>query len=1095
MKKKESTHNTANKTLCNMLIAVFSFAIGGLMCVPLCQAQLMNTGTINGTVTDQSGSIVQGAKVNITDVGTKTVTQTVSNSDGRFSQVGLESGNYEVTVSSTGFASFREKGIYLEPAGTYTVNVVLKPGAATATVTVTGTRAQVQTTTDEISNTVSGKEAQTLPLNGRNYQQLGSLMPGVINMSPDSALGTGGFNTYNALNVNGGGSTGSLYTVDGIWNENTGDMQQTTIMPNPDEIAQIKVLQNNYSAKYTLMGASVVMVQTKSGTDQFHGGGWEFLRNTALDATPYFTTKPTVLHWNIFGWNLGGPLFVPHLYNTNRRKTFFYFNQQFVRQSQASVLRGASPTLAMRHGDFSAFKTIKDPQTGKPFPGNQIPASRINQKALALLNAMAPLPNNVAGGFDNYINLNPATTKQMDVMTKVDHNISTNLRLTGEYFYEGQTTDEPSAGRMGSPFSSDYDVFRTDNQLAKVQLEQILSPSMANQTSIAMNNYDITHDLGGTYLLSQIPGYSQTLPYTGGYLQNYLPHITFAQGWSQFGASSCCIIPRATDLEDTVADDWSWLRGKHFLEAGFTMLFGTKRQWATGGLTNGDFSFNGQFTGNAIADYLLGDTNSFSQSNNGFRKYIHYPIASPYVEDQWRATRRLTITGGVRFFYMPWPTTQAGYMVSFDPAKFNPANAPIVSTKGVITPTPSYNEANGLIQNGKNGVPLNLTNAHNYYWAPEVGFALDVFGDGRTSLRGGYGITYNKTAGQACAQGCVSYPLVQNTNLINTNFPDPLGGKSAPLTAFGVSGEDLQNYRATQIQTYSLSWQQQFGTNWIVSIAGAGDRSTHVLEFLQINQPPAVTGYNFNPLINTGNYSDAYFSPYKGYNGIGMASSIGVGNWNALEVGVRHPVGNNLYLTTAYTWSHNLDWSGGIQNSYAPQDAYGNSSLNTPQVFTTSIIYSEPWFRDASVWKRTLLSGWQYSDMTTIQSGGFLTAGLNIAHTGLATRPNQVAPLSYPKKLNEWFNKSAFVQPPYGFFGDVHNGTIEAPGVIDFNMAAYKTFPLYREANLQFRAEFFNIFNHTNPNGPNTQFGAGTYGQITSAADPRIGEVALKLNF
>jgi hypothetical protein len=337
--------------------------------------------------------------------------------------------------------------------------------------------------------------------------------------------------------------------------------------------------------------------------------------------------------------------------------------------------------------------------------------------------------------------------------------------------------------------------------------------------------------------------------------------------------------------------------------------------------------------------------------------------------------------------------------------------------------------------------------------------------------------------------------LVQNTNLINTNFPDPLGGQPAPLTAFGVSGEDLQNYQATQIQTYSLSWQQQFGANWIVSIAGAGDRSTHVLENLQINQPPSVPGFNFNPLINTGNYSDAYFSPYQGYNGIGLASSIGVGNWNALEVGVRHPVGNNLYLTTAYTWSHNLDWSGGIQNSYAPQDAYGNSSLNIPQVFTTSIIYSEPWFRNASVWKRTVLSGWQYSDMTTIQSGGFESAGLNIAHTGLATRPNQVAPLSYPKKLNEWFNTNAFAQPAYGFFGNVHNGTIEAPGVIDFNMAAYKTFPLYRGANLQFRAEFFNVFNHTNPNGPNTNFGAGTFGQITSAADPRIGEVALKLNF
>ncbi len=1071
------------------------------MASPLCHAQLTTTGIIKGRVTDPSGLVVAGASVSITNTGTGTVTNTVSNAAGSFTQVGLSSGNYEVNVSATGFNSLKQTGIYLEPAAVYTLNVALQVGTVATAVTVAAGSAEVQTTTAEISSTVSGEEVEALPLNGRNYQGMGSLMPGVVNTSPQAAMGTGGFNTSNSLNVNGQGSSGSLYTIDGIWNENTGNMTQTTIMPNPDQVEEVKVLQNNYDAKYSLMGASVVIVQTKSGTAKFHGGAWEFLRNTVLDTRNFFSTTISPEEWNIFGWNLGGPIFIPHKYNTSKQKTFFYFNQQWAKQKQASVINGATPTEAMRAGIFPTTgpyaKTITDPSAGgSPFPGNQIPASRLSQPALAYLNALAPLPNNQTSAFNNYINVRPTLLSQLDEQIKIDQNISSKLRLTGEYFYEGQDSTLPAASRMGSPFPTNWDIFETDNQLAKLQATYFISTSMTNQMSLAMNSYDVTHEFAGLNSVSQIPGYHQTFPYTGGYLQDRLPRVSFTGGWSQFGTSANNTIPRATDLENTFSDDWSWMHGKHFLEAGVTLLLGTKRQWATGANTTGDATFNGTFTGSPIADYLLGDTAAFSQGSGGIRKYIHYPIYTPYFQERWNVTRRFTLSVGVRLLYMPFPSAQTTFMADFDPKQFNPANAPIVSPAGILTPTPTYDPANGIIFNGKNGVPQNLTNAHNWYVAPVVGFAWDLFGKGKTSLRGGYGITYNRNGGMgaACSQGCVNYPLVQSTNLINTNFPNPLGGAAAPLTANSVSGMVL-DYKVGQIKTFSLSLQQQVGSNWFFSLAGAGDVARNLQTSLNINQPGPWGAFDFNPNLNSSAFTSAYYAPYQGLGSITLSQPIGRDNWAALEFSLRHPVGQNLYLTVAYTWSHNLDNTGGFQNVYNPGLAYGNSSLNTPHVFTTSLIYTLPWFMKSDGWKRAVLGGWKFSDMTTIQSGSSLTMGMNLANTGLAIRPTLVAPVSYPKTFSQWFSTSSFAKPANGYFGNVGNGTIRGPGLVVFNMAAYKDFRIREGLTLQFRTEFFNVFNHTNPNGPNTNLGAGTFGQITSAKDPRTGELALKLRF
>jgi hypothetical protein len=1024
----------------------------------------------------------------------------------------LTVGTYDVTAEGKGFGSYKKVGIYLEPAAVYTVNIALTPGTVTTTVTVTASAAAVETTTSEIASTVSGTEAADLPLNGRNYEGLAQLMPGVVNTSPDTAMGPGGFATSNYLDVNGGGSSGTFYTLDGIWNENTGNETQTTITPDPDEIEEFKILQNNYDAQYSLMGQSVVVVQTKSGTDAFHGGAWEFLRNTALDSRNFFA-GPTISpeHWNIFGFHVGGPLFIPHHFNSDRSKTFFYINSQWIRQLQEGVVTGATPTAAMRGtctagggGTGPIFPTtgpyavtIKNPNTGLPFANNQIPCSMVNLSDVAFLNALAVLPNNQTTAFNNYLNTNPSNIKQFDQEAKGDEYFTPRLHLMAEYFFEGQFTAEPNAMRMGSPFTTNYDTFASDNKLAQIALTQTLSPSMTNDTRVAMNFYNIDHEFAGTVFQSQVPGYSEELPYTGGYLENELPHVTFSGGWSQFGVSANNTIPHATDVENTITDDWSWLRGKNFLQAGGTMLWGWKRQWETIFNTTGDVSFNGSFTGSPIADYLLGDDATFGQGGTGIRKYITYKIFSPYVSDRYNLTRHLTVTVGLRFYDMPFPGAQQSYTADFDPETFVAANAPTVAQNGVLTPTSTYNPANGIVLNGVGGIPLNVTSEHKFYMAPMAGFAWDIFGNGKASLRGGFGVTYNRNGGMgaACSQGCISNLIIPQTNLINSSFPDVTGGAPAALTAPGVSGMPF-DYQVAKVESYSLSWQQQFGTNWFLSIAGAGDMASHLNTSYNLNQPGADAPYQFNPNLNLTTYTAAYYAPYQGYGTITWYNPVGKQNWSALEVSLRHPVGRNIYLTVAYTWSHNLDNAGGLQNPYNLQAAYGNSTLDIPQVFTASVVYNLPRLQSQPAWERTALGGWKYSDMTTIQSGSYLTMAVSGSGFGLATQPNLSTPeILYPKTEAAWFSTSSFTKPAAGFYGNVGDGIVLGPGLVDFNMALYKDFVIHEGVSFELRGEFFNIFNHVNWGNPSTTFGSGTFGQITSAKDPRIGEVAAKFTF
>ncbi len=1120
------------------LSSILTFILGlgpALFLAQPVRAQISTTATISGTVSDPSGAAVAGAKVTVMNENTGVTTTTQSNADGSFVASGLPVGNYKVSVVKEGFRTFTEEHIVVHPATVTNVTAVLQLGQVSSEISVVASAQQVQTATSEVSSQVSEQQVETLPLNGRNYQSLSALMPGVTNTSPGSAQNQGGFLTSNTMSINGMGQSGTLYTLDGIWNMNTGNMTQTTITPNPDTIQEVRVLQNNYSVQYSIMGANVVLLQTKSGTDQFHGSLFEYLRNDALDARNFFSPTVPPLKQNIFGGTIGGPI---KLHRSSTPNTFFFYSLQFVRQHIASTVRGADPTEAMRNGDFSfdcpaGFNAsgicssaaspniqLKNPATGLPFPNNQIPSGLINSSSLALLNAKATLPNNLAGGFQNFINLTPQINTQHDDEIRVDHNFGEKYRLMAEYLDERQLNKNPNETFLGSPYTTSTDPITTRNQLAQIQLTATLSPSMVNTVAIAMNNYVVDLALAGITQRSQVPDFNEVLPFEGGFGSDRLPQITFAGGWAPLGVSYNLPLNHASDLENTLSDDWSWLRGAHYIQAGMNIVFGTKRQtdFAT---SNGNWFFDGSFSGDPIADYLLGQATSLQQASTETRPYVHYKIVSPYVQDRWKVTRKLTLTVGIRPEYVPVPHPQIGYETVFDPTKYDPAKAPIVNLDGTITPTASYDANNGLIFNGLNGVPLNFADKHKWVWSPQIGFAYDIFGDGKTALRGGYGITYNRVpTGTDCSYFCGDNPpRVQSITLTPVSFPNSTGGKPAPPGALTLSAsEDLNLKPVGMLQTYSLSIEHQFGS-WITSLAGAGNIGHNMGTYWDRNQPFPVNGavpgypsgsYNYDPRINFDPARNApdfeyYFAPYQGYAGMNTNVSLANARWNALEVNVRHPVGSNLFLSAAYTWQHGLSDTRGLvffennnttQDIYHPRAEYGTSNLNAYHILSVSYIWSLPWYQNAKGIEGAALGGWKYSGIATIQSGFAQDAGLSVANQGIAKLPDRTGTaISGSKTVNEWFNTAAFAAPAFGFFGSAGTGSIMGPGLVNFDMAFYKTFRFTERQNLEFRAELFNIFNHTNFNALSRNLGAGDFGKVTSARDPRIVEFALRYHF
>ena len=1104
-----------------------------------------NTASIRGTILDATGAVISGAKVVVTSEATAVAKTTTTSDAGFYSADALTPGLYTVSVSRDGFASVMVSHVQVDPGQTRETSITLKIGNAGESVNVTADALAVETQDSGSGGTITSKQVENLMLNGRNFQSMGQLIPGVSSTAGNNQQTSGGLTGGTTLIVNGASIEYSVYTLDGVYNMNTGNLANINILPIVDSIDEFRILKDNYSARYGLAGSGQVIVETKSGTDKYHGSAWDYFRNDALDANPYFATVKTKLRQNIFGYSLGGPIKIPHLFNSDgSHKTFFFASNEWRRIENGSTQQGIVFTDAQRAGTLANTTPLTlDPLAVQQLAArgatncvtgpNTINPACIDPNSIALLNALSELPNNPGSG-QNYINQEPQTLAQDSYNYRVDHYITNNEVLTGRVSYEQVKNGIPfNSFTGGNVVAATPTTYYTTGMNMMVRLTSTLSPSVINTATVA-ETYDKPRINTSNYQLPAGVTINQAFPNAN--VLNKAPTISFSGGYSGFGAGTPAI--HASDGEGILQDDLSWTKGSHVLQFGAMYIAGIKNQNVFT-LPGGSFTFNGTRSGDPAADYLLGLVGTYHQDSGQRSGSFHYRQGEVYAQDDWHATRKLTINAGLRWIYFS-PNTNSGDQVSsFFASHYDPTQAPVPllgggfqsNAAGVpITATGTVaNLQTGLVFAGQNGVQDGFFDAKNTNFAPRVGFAYDLTGDGKTSIRAGYGIGYSRLAVEAIYNAFgQNPPYTQSSNVNQGTLENPTAGTAVGLTAQTIDAVGPK-FTPTQLQSYSLTFERQLFPSAVLTVAYAGTQFRHQDTFgYDQNQPlhvtapsqqstkctggqPIASNYDFDPCINTNTTTADYSRPYKGYSNIYTEAGIGSGNYNALQTGFVYRK-NSVNATVSYSYSKSLSQFGhtsgtgggsigggggqGIQDWTNLAAEYAPSNFDRTHVLTFSGVYDLPVFRNGGNFvERQIFGGWSLATLSVLESGFAFTPGLSTGSQGLATRPDQVGPIRLLKKKGEWFDTSAFVAPANGFYGDARPSTIRGPREISFNIAGYKTFPIHERLNLQFRAEAFNFLNHPNFGSIDPNVGSGTYGQVTSSLDPRELEFSARVNF
>src|SRR2546426_4592505 len=1117
--------SSANETsiLTIRLWAVFVVALLAVCASSRTQAQ--TAGTITGTVTDPTGAVVPSAKVTITNTGTGTVARTLqTNGSGAYVAEALPVGTYQVAIEASGFQRAVRDGVALNVADRLGINFVLRLGTVGNSIVVTAAAPVIQSQTGEQSQLISSQQISEIPILGRNFMQLQQMVPGASKTGADE-IGKG-FYGERGFAVNGMNEHYTGYELDGVQNPHMGNQASTLTNPGPDTLAEFKVLTSNYSAKYGIAGGANLLAVTKSGAKDFHGDLYEYLRNDKLDAADFFLNKnnqqKAPLRYNDYGYTLGGPFYIPGHYNTDKSKTFFFWSQDWIRERTAAPVVAATPTPAMRGGDFTGLGPLTNPTnpaTGQPLTDGsgapcvggagmtQINPNCINNNVSLLFNQDFPPPN--APGFFNFIHGATSGQDWGEQLIRVDQNISAKVKAFVRYIHDSWNETDPTVQWSGDSFPTVHSTFNIPSRNLIAKVTTILSPTLLNEISYTYaSNYPSPSTpamliQGATQKPS---GYNvQQVFNENSY--NFIPDMGFTGGWG--GISTLWGPWWAHHNISQASDDLTKQTGPHSLQMGVTTMFSiTPVQSQTSPSSQGSYSFDGHFTGNPIADALLGLPQSYSELQGRREPYYNYHQTEAYFQDDWKATSRLTLNLGVRWFYIPHVYSDA--LSEFLASHYDPAQAPTVTPGGVILAN-SGNLLNGIVIAGKNGIPRGFVQNHWDTFAPRLGFAWDPTGRGKTAIRGGYGVGYYRIEGNDVYRMVGNPPFSKEATFFNPPFNDPAAGAAAPLTPLALSGLDPV-YKIPMAQNWSFGIQQELTSDMGLSVAYVGSRGTHLDYVIDTNQPLPAMGYSFDPRIActattpfpcNQRVSTDYVRPYQGWSSISNIAPIGNSIYHSLQVSLEKKFSHGLQFGSVYTWSKTIGLSGanglgsGPQNSYDLKTERGPAAFDRTHIFVLNYVYHLPIFEKMTGAGSVVLKGWETTGIVTFESGFPLTPGFSSSTAGLASRPDRLAgvPINGGKTPDQWFIPEAFAAPPFGRFGNAGVGLIRGPGMNNFDLGFFKNFRIRERGNVQFRAETFNTFNHANFNGVDATLGSGGFGQVVSAHTPRVVQFALKVAF